>query len=321
MISSRPKRSTRKVTIDTAFQDVVEQNKGETIRSLEKIIQLYNWNEIPDWQKDNEHIISGYVKETNSFFSCIESLFYLHNESVNVYSHLIPAVCFLMTSLLNKTIVPKFRTTTVLDYLYIDLFFLGAFTCLILSSTFHCFKSHSLRIATFGNKLDYLGIVVLISTSMISLLYYGFYDTPSLFYVFAFITLSFGLACATVSLKDKFRSRECRAYRATLFVCFGLSAVLPVICGLYHYGFYNTWHRIQLKWVLLEGVFYIFGAFLYGIRFPEKYTPGKYDIWGHSHQLFHILVVIAALCHFKALMCSYEHVHMFVIPSMLNILR
>jgi predicted membrane channel-forming protein YqfA (hemolysin III family) len=27
---------------------------------------------------------------------------------------------------------------------------------------------------------------------------------------------------------------------------------------------------------------------------PERWFPGKFDIWGQSHQLFHILVLIAA---------------------------
>ncbi|KAK5778867.1 hypothetical protein RI543_003793 [Arxiozyma heterogenica] len=123
------------------------------------------------------------------------------------------------------------------------------------------------------------------------------------------LTLFLGMVCAVVSSRDVFRSREWRPYRATLFVVFGLSAVLPILAGIYYYGFAEAWKRVQLSWVILEGIFYIFGAFLYGIRFPEKLHPGKYDFWGHSHQLFHIFVVIAALCHLRGLLGSYELVH------------
>lgn len=270
---------------------------------------LYTWEEIPDWQKDNEHILSGYIRETNSLKECFLSLFYLHNESVNVYTHLIPGICFLFVMIFDKFAVTVFETTTLMDYLIIDLFFFGACTCLTLSSIFHCLKCHSLTVATLGNKLDYLGIVVLIVTSMVSILYYGFYETPWLFYTFTFITFSFGVACATVSLGDTFRTREWRPYRAALFVAFGLSAVLPMIAGGGYYGFSEIYTRIQIKWVVLGGIFYILGAVLYGIRFPEKYAPGNFDVWGHSHQLFHVLVVVAALCHLTGLMKSYELVH------------
>lgn len=295
--------------VTTEEQPLIGTDGQIKLRKKTVVRKLYTWEEIPEWQKDNEHIHTGYVRETSSVMECIRSLFYLHNETVNIYSHLIPAIAFFSTIFFNKYVVPTYSTTTMIDYLIIDIFFLGAFSCLILSSTFHCLKSHSLRVAVFGNKLDYLGIVFLIVASMVSILYYGFHGNPWFFGIFSLITMTFGAACAVVSLKDTFRSREWRPYRAALFVIFGLSAVLPILAGLFKYGPTETWTSIQLKWVILEGVFYIFGAFLYGIRFPEKMSPGSFDLWGHSHQIFHILVVVAALCHLKALLGSYSLVH------------
>ncbi|SCU81802.1 LAMI_0B07734g1_1 [Lachancea mirantina] len=271
--------------------------------------RLYTWDEIPEWQRDNEHIIRGYVMETKSLRDCIIALTYWHNESINIYTHLIPACFFLLTMLFNEYLLTHFRTTGLIDIIMIDLFLLGGFTCLMMSSTFHCLKCHSIEVATFGNKLDYLGIVALIVSSMVSILYYGFFDNLPYFLTFSSLTISFGIACATVSLSDRFRTREWRPYRAMLFVAFGLSALIPIIAGAFRYGVKETWVRIQVKWVIFEGVFYILGAFLYGVRFPERVAPGKFDIWGHSHQLFHVLVVVAACCHFRALLGAYALVH------------
>lgn len=271
--------------------------------------RLYTWDEIPEWQRDNEHIVGGYILETKSTWECLKSLLYLHNESVNIYTHLLPGWCFLLVAVFNQVVIEKFETTRLIDYVMIDLFFLGGFTCLMMSSVFHCFKCHSLPVAILGNKLDYLGIVALVVTSIVSILFYGFHDYDLYFWLFSGLTMAFGLACATVSLSNKFRSREWRPYRASLFVAFGLSALLPVIAGALHYGLKETWTRIQLEWVLLGGVFYILGAVLYGIRFPERMAPGRFDIWGHSHQLFHILVVVAALCHLRALLGAYKLFH------------
>lgn len=318
MSSNVQKRNTAKTAMSVTCEDENSLSNNEGVKRVTKY-KLYSWEEIPDWQKDNEYIHAGYVKETNSFTDCINSLFYLHNESVNIYSHLLPGLFCLVLILIAKYFIPIFTTTTSKDYFFINLFFFGACTCLILSSTFHCLKSHSLYVAKFGNKLDYLGIVVLISTSMVSILYYGFYDSAIMFYIFSGITVSFGIACAIVSLDDKFRSREWRPYRATMFVLFGLSAVLPIGAGLYYYGLLETWTRVQIQWILLEGFFYILGAFLYGVRFPEKHNPGKYDMWGHSHQIFHILVVIAAFCHLTGLINSYIYAHTYILPSLKNL--
>ncbi|QLL35076.1 hypothetical protein HG536_0H04520 [Torulaspora globosa] len=311
MYENLKKRSTGSVTIQRPVAMISHEDSPADKDSLRrKARRLYTWDEIPEWQRDNEHILTGYVGETKSSWECFKSLFYLHNESINIYSHLMPGIAFFFILFFNKFAITKFETTSFIDYFMIDLFFVGAFTCLTLSSIFHCLKNHSLSVATFGNKLDYLGIVVLIVNSMISIMYYGFHESPSLFYFFTVVTCSFGLACAVVSMKERFRTREWRPYRAALFVAFGLSAVLPIIAGSIHYGFSELYLRIQVKWVLLGGIFYIVGAVLYGMRFPEKCSPGRFDIWGHSHQLFHILVVVAALCHLNGLIKSYDLVHL-----------
>lgn len=295
-------------TTETTFEsDKKSTNLRET--STKGKVVLVSWDELAEWQKDNEHIHKGYVSETNSILSCIHSLFIIHNESVNIYTHLLPGICFLLTLFFDFNIVKKFPTTAIIDYFIIDLFLFGVFACLIMSSIFHCLKAHSSHISKVGNKLDYLGIVILITTSMISILFYGFHDNSKFFYFFSAITVIFGILCGFVSLKDKFRSREWRPYRASLFVIFGLSAVFPILVGIFYYGLEETKARVQLNWIASEGFLYIFGAMLYGVRFPERIMPGYFDIWGHSHQIFHVLVVIAALCHLRGLMESYELVH------------
>ena len=58
---------------------------------------LRQWDEIPSWQQDNEYILSGYRVPTGSFTRCLQSLAYVHNETINIYSHLFGAAFFFMT--------------------------------------------------------------------------------------------------------------------------------------------------------------------------------------------------------------------------------
>jgi adiponectin receptor len=46
---------------------------------------------------------------------------------------------------------------------------------------------------------------------------------------------------------------------------------------------------------------YVLGAVVYCTRFPESLFPGKFDYIGHSHQLWHLLVVSATMTLYKAI--------------------
>ena len=41
-------------------------------------------------------------------------------------------------------------------------------------------------------------------------------------------------------------------------------------------------------------------------RMPERFAPGKCDIWGASHQIFHMLVVAAAAAHLWGVWNAFE---------------
>ena len=50
----------------------------------------------------------------------------------------------------------------------------------------------------------------------------------------------------------------------------------------------------------LGGAIYIAGAIIYVSRFPERRFPGKFDIWGSSHQIWHFMIIAAASVHIYA---------------------
>jgi adiponectin receptor len=140
-----------------------------------------HWTELPDWQQDNQHIHSGYRSASNSYRRSIASLGYIHNESVNIYSHLVGAIFFILAGIgLVYIALPRYPKASTEDILSFSCFFLSAATCLGMSATYHLISNHSLQVATFGNKLDYIGIVILIVGSVAPSLYYGLYSEPEL---------------------------------------------------------------------------------------------------------------------------------------------
>jgi adiponectin receptor len=117
-------------------------------------------------------------------------------------------------------------------------------------------------------------------------------------------------ACTSiVSLHGKFRTPALRPFRALMFVLMGLSAVVPMFHGVKVCGLKHMREAASLEWVVAQGALYIIGAAIYAARVPEKWSPGKYDIWGSSHQIFHVLVVMAATTHLVGLVKAFDHEH------------
>lgn len=44
-------------------------------------------------------------------------------------------------------------------------------------------------------------------------------------------------------------------------------------------------------------------------RTPERFAPGKFDIWGSSHQIFHICILYAMYIHITALVQAFIACH------------
>ncbi|KAL9579055.1 MAG: hypothetical protein Q9212_005332, partial [Teloschistes hypoglaucus] len=115
------------------------------------------------------------------------------------------------------------------------------------------------------------------------------------------------LICTTLCLHPRFRTPTYRPIRATMYVLMGLSAIVPVLHGLKLYGLSSMNDRIGLPWLVLQGVLYILGAGVYVARVPERWYPVRFDVWGASHQIFHVMVLAAAGCHLVGLLRAYEY--------------
>jgi adiponectin receptor len=156
----------------------------KTEKKVEQALTVL-WQDLPHWMQDNHFVHSGYRAQSNSYAKSAASIGYLHNESVNIWTHLIGAVmAAAAASTLFLAIRPRFQAATTEDTLVFSCYFLGAVICLGMSATYHTIANHSPNVAKFGNRLDYLGIVFLIWGSFIPSIYYGFGADPHLIKVY-----------------------------------------------------------------------------------------------------------------------------------------
>lgn len=138
---------------------------------------LLAYHQLPPWLQDNIHIHRHYRPLTPSIPSCLHSWTYLHNESVNIFSHLLPAL--LVLALINSlcyTVFPRwYPLATSQDKLVLGIFLSSAALCFGVSAGFHTLLCHSESVARRLLHMDFLGIVALIEGCFVSGIYVGFY--------------------------------------------------------------------------------------------------------------------------------------------------
>ncbi|KAI7735742.1 hypothetical protein M8C21_015399 [Ambrosia artemisiifolia] len=270
---------------------------------------LLRYEQLPDYMKDNEYILN-YYRADWSLKHALISLFLCHNETLNVWTHLIGFVAFLVLTIANLT-----NLYEVADFLQVSKWVFSSDHSLndtrqMISSYIdippphidvrrwpflcHLFSCHSHHLNCRLSQLDYTGIAVMIITSFFPPIYYIFQCNPVWQYVYLGIITVLGIFVIMVLLSP------------TRMRAMGLFGVIPAI-----HGTIVNWNVPQRNTTLgfesAMGFSYLVGAMFYVSRVPEKWMPGLFDLVGHSHQIFHVFVVMGALAHYVSVLILYEY--------------
>lgn len=252
---------------------------------------LLSFGELPEWHQDNHYILHGYRPISGSAQVSFRSWSYIHNESVNIYSHLIPAVVFLLGEwYIQSYLRSRYSNITGTDSFIFSFFLLTAVICLGLSTTYHTLMNHSYEVEQLWLRLDLIGIVVLTLGDFVSGIYMVFWCEPlqrkiywsmvsSCLYVYFLLSYSlifnsnFDLEIAIlgsltifVMVNPRFQGPKFRAFRALTFVATGLSGFAPLIHGVKMFGVSQMMKQSGMPYYLIEGGFLLSGAFIYVVR-------------------------------------------------------
>lgn len=131
------------------------ENSALRSEGHKKQVTTLTWNELSTWQQDNRFITSGYRPAFNSYKKSAASIWHIHNQSVNIWTHLLGAIgAAFSTFAFYGCIRPRFNMATSEDVFMFSCFFIGAAGCLSMSATYHAISNHSAEVAMFGNQLD-----------------------------------------------------------------------------------------------------------------------------------------------------------------------
>lgn len=140
---------------------------------------LLSFDEIPKWHQDNEFIRYGYRLISGSAQVSFCSWLYIHNESVNIYSHLIPTIIFLLGEwYIKEYLISKYSNITSADILIFTFYPITVIICLGFSTIYHTLMNHSSKVEQLLLQLDLIGIVILILGDFISGIYMVFWCEP-----------------------------------------------------------------------------------------------------------------------------------------------
>lgn len=296
----------RERSSSTSSVDSMDSTLSQLIPAC--VWKVVSFDSLPSWLKDNEYLRHGHRPPMPSFSKCFGSMFRLHTETWNIWTHLIGVIMFCVLALC----VYVFRMSKIgelpwEEQLITGVFFLGAIACLCFSFLFHTFSNHSEDVARLFCRLDYSGITALITCSCIPCYYFSFYCATFSRYLHIIVLVMLCAFCMVFCLLKRFATPQFRVVRTIMFVSFGFYSFIPGLQIVIQYGFSYANTAYALSGLLQMASVYVSGAGLYAARIPERFFPGKFDIWASSHQLFHICVIVAACIHYDVIDDMVSH--------------
>lgn len=253
------------------------------------------------------YILAGYRPLHQNWYCYLLSLFQKHNESLNVWSHLLAAPVLLLRWWSN---VGALGYTLDISSLPLCLFLLSALICYFCSSVAHLFQSHSKHAHYYVFFMDYVGVAVYQYGCALGHFFYtsapawratifGRYFLPGA----AFLGLMSSVGCCVA------KSRYHKPYPLQRKICQLIPSSLAYFLGIspvVHRLLTVSWDdEPSLNNHALQIIFFLSSTVFFSCPIPECFFPGKFDIFGHGHQIFHILLSFTTLSQLEALFQEY----------------
>jgi len=276
-------------------QDTVDQLSDDAESSSESFSGLLSNSQVPPWYSQT-YIHTGYRPVKHSIRFCFGSLGSLHNETVNIYSHLLPAVlAVILSCLVSLYFRSNFPNATRSDRLIFEIYLVTSTACFTVSSLYYTLLCHSRYCFDLWVRIDYVAILFQILGSFVSGIYIGFYCEPNLQKLYwSMVSLmhlleklmssianlvrqigTLALLNTVVVIHPKLQSPKWRLLRTGSFIATGLSAFAPIVHAAAIFPYSQLDKQAGLQYYYIEGALVILGAVHFAVSGFIPITSGR----------------------------------------------
>uniref|UniRef100_A0A182N1D6 Progestin and adipoQ receptor family member III n=1 Tax=Anopheles dirus TaxID=7168 RepID=A0A182N1D6_9DIPT len=253
--------------------------------------QVVAYDDAPEHLRFNPFIRTGYRTYLSARL-CLESMFWWTNETVNIWSHILGLCVFLILAYYDTAML-QIQANTV-DKVIVGMLLFSFQLCMIFSSIYHTFSCHSADSYDRLLAFDLFGIALSLLAIFMSGIYYAFWCNQPLrdFYMIT-IAVIFVAAMALQIPQLNVHSNV----KMLAFVAWAAYGVVPTLHWYFVMGgIESTMVKIFIPRVAVMYALSGFAFLIYVTKIPERWCVGWFDCIGHSHNLWH-LIVLAALCY------------------------
>jgi len=250
-------------------------------------LRLYHVQEVPQHIRE-PFIYSGYRGQCGTALNCLRTtLFVRSNETLNVWTHVIPAIYFTWAAIWWFSETSLSGSSWLALAIYLSTVCVVPFTSAI-AHMFSCASDEAWHVCFFA---DYAALSAYAMGASVAYRLFGF---PSVlqggWYAALYVPLSGVIAVVSLAgscwsrfLPDGTRRKAVRFLSLAFPYLFD---VAPVAYGLVAdseaFQSSRTLHQRQFVAAFLAAV-------VYCLHLPERLFPGHFDFIGHSHQIFHVI--------------------------------
>ncbi|XP_063844357.1 LOW QUALITY PROTEIN: progestin and adipoQ receptor family member 4-like [Scylla paramamosain] len=282
----------QRTVADSRDQNCSQFHNGALVseeNSSSKQCSLHLWSrkallrrkDLPKHLQFNPYIETGY-RPLLSAWGCLMSLFYFHNETINIITHGVPMLYILLWW---PTLLPwSDITVPVLPWIHL----VSTVSPWVGSTIYHLFMNPPRGESCYKSllHLDMFGIWITQSFGALTTVYASVscLSSPWIWRVLA-------VYCA-VSLWCLYKASHARNPWERRF-CFTLPFLMRAVSATLRVTAWGGGHPRAFKHIILQDLLAVLGGFVGALRVPEKWVPGRLDLLANSHHIMHVVVVYA----------------------------
>jgi adiponectin receptor len=245
----------------------------------------------------DKYILTGYAPRSNIWEAITKSPFTWHNETLNIWTHLIPGIIYLYTFGQWYEMTHQIQPTSNSIHTWpVTLYLLSASLTYLFSATSHILVGVDKYTYDTFAQVDYVGIFLSIGSQSLPHPYYVFYDDVAIrngYVLMMLIGYSTIIIVATYLGGDELSKRT--VLRIGLYSIPVISSIgIPYFHIIHTFGFHSEQAHVLTNTMAYEVPLFLIVLTLYVARIPERWFPAKFDYFGHSHHYWHIGTFLVA---------------------------